>query len=170
MFLARGGCSIYGFVRQYVKGIYYQGVERKVEDVIAAYGVKKAFIMLGQNDLRQFSVEENLANYATLIERIREQSPDLEIYIQTCTPEWRSNGSSNAQNEKIFEFNEKLKTFCEENDMQLVDIAPYILDHTNMMSSEYMNGDEIHINEAGCYSWMQALRAYAKLQTLKGVQ
>ena len=168
VFLARGGCSIHGFIREHVKGIYYQGVERKVEDVIAAYGVNKAFIMLGQNDLRQFSVDENLANYAVLIERIREQSPDLEIYIQTCTPEWRSNGANNSQNEKIYEFNEKLKTFCEENDMYLIDIAPYIIDHTGMMSQKYMNNDEIHLNEAGCVEWMRVLRAYAKLQTLKG--
>lgn len=170
VFLARGGCSIHGFIREHVKGIYYQGVERKVEDVIAAYGVKKAFIMLGQNDLRQFSVEENLANYATLIERIREQSPDLEIYIQTCTPEWRKNGGNNSQNEKIYEFNEQLKTFCEENNMYLIDVAPYIIDHTGMMSQEYMNNDEIHLNEAGCLEWMRVLRAYAKLQTLKGVE
>lgn len=168
VFLARGGCSIHGFIREHVKGIYYQGVECKVEDVIAAYGVSKAFIMLGQNDLRQFSVEDNLKNYATLIERIREQSPDLEIYIQTCTPEWRKNGANNDQNKKIYEFNEQLKTFCEENGMYLIDIAPYIIDHTGMMSSEYMNNDEIHLNEAGCIEWMRVLRAYAKLQTLKG--
>ena len=168
VFLARGGCSIHGFIRQHVKGIYYQGVESKLEDVIAAYGVNKAFIMLGQNDLRQFSVEENLANYATLIERIREKSPDLEIYIQTCTPEWRKNGANNSQNEKIFAFNEELKDFCAENDMYLIDIAPYIVDHTDMMSTDYMNNDEIHLNEAGCIEWMRVLRAYAKLQTLKG--
>lgn len=168
VFLARGGCSIHGFIREHVKGIYYQGVECKVEDVIAAYGVNKAFIMLGQNDLRQFSVEENLENYATLIERIRAQSPDLEIYIQTCTPEWRANGANNSQNEKIYAFNEQLKTFCEENGMHLIDIAPYIIDHTDMMSQEYMNNDEIHLNEAGCLEWMRVLRAYAKLQTLKG--
>ena len=161
-FVARGGCSIVGFVLN-SKGIYYQGVERRVEDVIAAYGVKKAFIMLGQNDLRQLPVEENLKNYSILIDRIREKSPDLEIYIQSCTPEWRKNGARNTQNEIIFEFNERLKDFCVEKDLHFVDIAPYIIDHTNMMSSEYMNGDEIHINEAGCRSWMQALRAYAML-------
>lgn len=168
VFLARGGCSIQGFVREYVKGIMYQGVESRVEDVIAAYGVKKAFIMLGQNDLRQYSVEENLANYTILIERIREKSPDLEIYIQTCTPEWRKNGANNDQNKKIYEFNAQLETFCEENGMYLIDIAPYIIDHTGMMSTKYMNNDEIHLNEAGCLEWMRVLRAYAKLQTLKG--
>lgn len=168
VFLARGGCSIHGFIREHVKGIYYQGVESKLEDVIPKYEVNKAFIMLGQNDLRQFSVEENLANYATLIERIREQSPDLKIYIQTCTPEWRKNGGNNDQNEKIYEFNAKLVAFCEQYDMELIDIAPYIIDHTGMMSQDYMNADEIHLNEAGCLEWMRALRAYAKLETLKG--
>ena len=168
-FIARGGCSIVGFVLN-SKGIIYQGVESRVEDVIAAYGVKKAYIMLGQNDLRQLPVEQDLENYGILIERIREKSPDLEIFIQSCTPEWRKNGGNNAQNQKIFEFNEQLKIFCEENNMHYVDIAPYIIDHTNMMPTEYMNGDEIHINAAGCISRMRALRAYAKLQILKGEQ
>lgn len=167
LFLVRGGCSINGFVRKY-KLIYYQGVETCVEDALALAGVNKVFIMLGQNDLSYMTIEDTMANYATMVDRIREKSPDIEIYLQSCIPEWFKNGAGNEKNEKIDEFNVQLKAYCEENDVHFVDLAPYAEDHENKMPTPYSMDYGIHMNEVGCIEWMRVLRAYAKLQTLKG--
>jgi predicted small lipoprotein YifL len=167
LFLVRGGCSINGFVRKY-KLIYYQGVETPVEDALALAGVNKVFIMLGQNDLSYMTIEDTMANYKTMVDRIREKSPDIQIYLQSCVPEWFKNGANNEKNEKIDEFNVQLEAYCAENDIYFVDLAPYAEDHANMMPTPYSMDYGIHLNEAGCVEWMRVLRAYAKLQTLKG--
>lgn len=168
LFLVRGGTSINGFVRQY-KLIYYQGVEMLLENAVAQAGVKKLFIMLGQNDLSYMTIEDTMANWAILVERLREKSPDLEIYIESCIPEWRDNGADNSKNETIAECNRQLEAFCYENDVYFWDIWPYAVDHEDKMPTTYLSpdGSNIHMNEEGCYSWMQALRAYAILEELR---
>lgn len=167
LFLVRGGISINGLVNKF-KLIYYQGKEMCLEDALAAAGVKKVFIMLGQNDLSYMTIEDTMANWGILVERIRENSPDIEIYIQSCIPEWEKNRARNDKNEKIDEANTELKVFCEENDCHFIDLAPYAEDHENKMPTCYSLDESIHMNYDGCYAWMQVLRAYAVLQNLEG--
>ncbi|MGN0978643.1 MAG: GDSL-type esterase/lipase family protein [Faecousia sp.] len=167
LFLVRGGTSLNGFVLNY-KNIYYQGIEMKLDDAIAASGVKKAFFMMGQNDLGYKTIEETMENWTILLGRILEKSPDVEIYIQSLVPEWIADNGSNAKNVKIDQYNEELKVYCRENGYHFVDIAPYIEDHANKMASVYSMDQSIHINYDGTAVWMQALKAYALLEELKG--
>lgn len=166
-FLVRGGSSLNGFVK-YFYNVYYRGKDTKLEDAIAASGVKKAFIMLGQNDITQ-SIEDIMDNWATLLSRIREKSPETEVYIQSCFPLWKRDTESNALNEKMALYNEELIRFAEENDCHYVDIAPYVTDHTSRMVTSY-HMDAYHLNADGCYVWMQALNVYAYTQILGGTE
>lgn len=167
LFLVRGGTSINGFVLNY-KNIYYKGVEMKLEDAVAASGVKKVFFMLGQNDLGYMTIEDTMANWTKLLERILEKSPDVEIYIQSLVPEWLEDTAGNAKNDKIDEYNQVLKAYCEEHGYYFVEIADYIEDHTNRMATVYSMDYSIHINYDGTAVWMDALKAYAREQQLKG--
>lgn len=167
LFLVRGGTSINGFVLNY-KNITYQGKEMHLDDAIAASGMKKAFFMLGQNDLGYMSIEDTMANWTKLLDRILEKSPEVEIYLQSLVPEWNENHLGAEKNEKIDQYNEALKIYCEENGYYFVDIAPYIEDHTNKMATIYSMDYGIHINYDGTAVWMDALKAYATLHELRG--
>ncbi len=167
LFLCRGGTSINGFVRNYKK-IYYKGAERALEDALADSGVKKAFIMLGQNDLGYMTVEQTIENWGNLLTRIRSKNPDLEIYIQSCIPEWKDDRESNSQNEKIDQHNILLETFAAENDCHFIDLGQYAEDHANKMPTQYSMDKGIHMNEEGCKMWIQVLQAYAEYLALKG--
>lgn len=167
VFLVRGGTSINGFVRNY-KNIYYKGKEMHLEDALAASGVKKAFILLGQNDLSYMTIESTMEKWELLIERIWEENPDLEIYLLSCIPEWEEDSASNEKNEKIDLYNIGLETFCDEKGCHFVDLAPYVEDHLNKMSTNYSLDKGIHMNYDGCYMWMQFLKGYAQLQDLQG--
>lgn len=167
LWLVRGGTSVNGFVRNY-KNIYYKGFEMNLDDAIAQSGVKKVFIMLGQNDLGYMTIEDTMDNWDKLLERILAQSPDVEIYIQSLTPEWKKDYENNSQNEKIDEYNALLKSYCEEHGYAFVEVAAYIEDHTNRMADIYSMDQSIHINYEGTDVWMGVLKAYAKLQELRG--
>lgn len=166
LFLVRGGTSLNGFVKRF-KNVYYQGVETYLEDAIAASGVKKVFFMMGQNDLSYLSIEETMENWEILLGRILEKSPGTEIYIQSLVPEWLEDNSSNAKNDKIDQYNEELKVFCQENGYYYVEIATYIEDHLNKMATIYSQDFGIHVNYDGTDIWMQALKNYALLHTLE---
>ena len=167
LFLARGGTSLNGLVLYY-KNIFYKGQEMKIEDAVAKSGVKKLFIMMGNNDVGYRSIEATMESWDIMLERIFAQSPDVEIYIQSCLYEWEELYSTNAKNQKIDQYNEELIRYCEENGYHYVDIHQYVEDHTNRMASIYSMDKGIHLNETGCIMWMQALNAYAQLQTIGG--
>ena len=167
LFLVRGGTSLNGFLLNY-KNIYYQGVEMRLEDAVAASGVKKVFFMMGQNDLGYKSIEDTMENWDILLGRILEKSPEAKIYIQSLVPEWNEDHSDNSKNEKIDLYNQVLWTYCQEKGYYFVDIAPFIEDHLNKMASVYSMDHSIHINYDGTGVWMQALKAFARLQELKG--
>lgn len=158
LYLARGGTSINGYIKQY-KEIFYKGEETHLGDAIADSGVERIFIMLGQNDLGYMSVEETLANYHILIDRIREKSPNLVIFLQTCTAEVAENG---AETDKLYEFNRRLVDFAEEYDLHLVDMAIYAEDHYGNLVPSYCADLGIHLNEKGCRVWAKVLSLYAE--------
>lgn len=166
-FLTRGGVSLNGFVRYY-KNLYWKGAETKIEDVVAASGVKKLFIMLGNNDLHYRTLEDTMESWEIMLGRILEKSPDVEIYIQSCAHEWTELNSKNTINDTINEYNKLLIQFCEDNGYHYVDVQQYFVDHTNRMAEEYSLDHEIHLGEEGCLMWMRALNAYAQLRLLGG--
>ena len=163
LFLVRGGTGLNGVVLNY-KPVYYKGREVRVEDALADAGCKKVFLMLGQNDLRYREIEDCMESWEILLASIREKNPGIEVHIQSVIPEWIHTLGSNANNEKIAEFNEKVKVFAAENDCRYVDIASYAVDHTGRMPSTYELDRSIHMNYDGCYAWIQVLKAYAFLQ------
>lgn len=166
-FLARGGISLNGFIQR-AKNVYYRGKELSPEDAIAQSGVKKAYIMLGQNDLSSKARTKVFENWVILLDRIREKSPDVEIYIQSCIPERSTEAADNSKNEHIYEYNRTLREFAKENGCKFIDLEYYIRDHVDKMPDGYSQGN-YHMNEAGCLAWMQVLRFYTQYENQGGI-
>lgn len=165
MFLTRGGTSLLG-IQNRTYNIYYQGQDIAIEDSVAASGRKKVFLMLGQNDLGYRTIEDTLASYETIIGRIREKSPDVEIYIQSLVHEWWEKGNSNSRNEKIDQYNIELEALAEELGCTYLDVKKYIEDHRGTMAAPYNMDYGIHVNEEGCTEWMHALLSYAYIEMM----
>lgn len=161
-FLARGGVSLNGFVKRF-KNIYYRGQEVFLEKAIADSGVKKVYFMLGQNDLSSKARTIVMDNWTELLSRIRELSPDVEIYLQSCIPEYARDSSVDEVNERIEQYNLTLREFARENDCHFIDLAYYVKDHFDRMPEIYSQGN-YHMNEAGCLNWMKILRFYAQYE------
>lgn len=169
LFLARGGAGIYGFTEHFFN-VLYKGQERSIEDAIAESGVKRVFIMLGQNDLGYRTVDEVLESWDVLVEHIRKKSPDIEIYIQSVVPEWQGDSGISSRNDKIREHNRRMREHVEELDCEYVDIYSYIEDSMGGMATDYNMDSLIHLNPEGCKVWMQALNAYAYWRDLEGAE
>lgn len=165
MFLTRGGTSLLGIENGHYN-IYYQGQDMDIEESVALSGRGKVFLMLGQNDLGYRTIEETLGSYENIINRICEKSPNVEIYIQSLVHEWWETGADNSRNEKIDLYNAALEPFAEEMGCNYLDIKIYIEDHLGTMAAPYNMDYGIHVNEAGCTEWMQALLSYAHIEMM----
>ena len=98
------------------------------------------------------------------VQAVREQNPDLEIYLQSCVAEWQPTFGDGKKNQTIRQYNTRLKTYAQEHGCHFVDIAPYAEDHIGAMATPYSMDRTIHLNEDGCVAWMKALAAYANWQ------
>ncbi len=167
LFLARGGTSLNGFVQR-SKNICYQGIEMNLEDAIAASEVERMYILIGSNDLasdaqRVFFME----NWDTMLGRIREKCPDVEIVMISNIPQYADEEGQGSffrnYNTNVAEYNEKMRQYAAENNCMYLDLCCYIQDHCGRMAKEY-NLDGYHLNEPGYHIWMKVLRYYAQYE------
>jgi len=145
--------------------IFFQGRNLSPEDAVAAAQVNKVFVMLGFNDIALWGVEGTLERWDIFLGRILEKSPDVDIYIQSCTPVHYYGAYPGYDNDLFDRYNEALEAYCQENGYHFVNIAPYFKDFTNSMATVYSNDRFVHMTFDGTAVWERVLKAYAAEQT-----
>ncbi|MBR0507820.1 MAG: hypothetical protein IJJ86_04350 [Clostridia bacterium] len=128
---------------------------------IRKYGAKKVFILLGMNDLDYRRWEDVEENFRTLIDRIRDACPDVEIVIESILPVTK--GYSRKIQIPIAQwngFNEVLKGVCEEKNVAFLSFSDQLMDEEGYLLAEYADGG-YHLNADGNAVWVRALRLYA---------
>lgn len=160
-FLVQGsygvGNAIYDVLPTTYRGVEYQDLEK----AIAATGAKKLFIMMGMNDIGLYGVDGTIENWGTLLGLIRNESPDIEIYIQSMTPIWSGGEIGGLNNANVNAYNVKLRHFAEENGCYFVDIAPFMRDATGGLATEFCSDNYVHLTDNGVSVWVSVLKAYA---------
>ncbi|MBQ6264371.1 MAG: hypothetical protein IJK60_02875 [Clostridia bacterium] len=138
----------------------YQGETVLVEDGVKKIGAKRAFIMLGMNDFCLFPFDEDIENAETLINRIIENNPEIEIYVQSVTPIIASKEHGKFTNENVDEFNACLIKMCKENGWNYIDINQNLKDENNCLNDDYCSDPEsqgIHLKQEACEIWVNYL-------------
>ena len=170
--LARNGTSLCGLVNRF-KNIYYQACEMNLEDAIAKSQVDRMYILLGANDI---ACEPNrlayFDNWDTMLARLRDKTPDLEIVVISNTPKCKTTKNSVGNkfakyNAMVKEDNAKLEQYCSEHGCQYLNLAYYIEDHEGNMALEY-NLDGDHMNDVGYLQWIKLMRLYAEYELAGG--
>lgn len=158
-FLTAGSYSVYHAVNNSMF-VSYRGQQMSPEDALAACGAKKVFILLGMNDIGRSDVgiDKTIANWAVLLQRIREKNPDIQIYIQSGTPIHASRDSGLLSNDNMNTYNEKLKTFAAQNGCQFIDIATVMKDANGDLKDAYCSDAYVHLSDEGCAAWVSVLR------------
>ena len=135
------------------------GVPMRAKDAIKKSGARYAFICMGTNDLVGNSgAERAYENYQDYIAQIREENPDIIIFIESCTP---SRPGSNVNNAKIMTFNSYMKDYCDENeDIYYIDIASPMSDEEGFLISGYASDGSVHLSNKAYSVWADTVRAY----------
>lgn len=136
----------------------WRGGSYTIEDIVAASGAKKLFIQLGMNDVALVGPEHSMEYWEIVLPRIREQSPDVQIFIQAGTPIYRESGR--LTNVNMDAYNELLKTFAEENGCFFIDIATPFKDENDYLMQKYCYDNYCHLNVEACEIWVRTLKDY----------
>ena len=158
-FLTRGSYSVAHAVEDTML-LTYQGKDMSVEDAIAATGATKVFLMLGMNDIGLYGIDTTIENWGKLIDRIRDGCPGVTIYIQSMTPIWTGGEKGDLNNTNMDLYNEKLEAFADSNNVDFIDVAPYMKDSTGGIATRYCSDEYVHVTDLGAAAWIRVLKAY----------
>jgi lysophospholipase L1-like esterase len=158
-FLTRGSYSVAHAVMDTML-LTYQGKDMAIEEAIKATGAKKVFLMMGMNDIGLYGIDATISNWGKMIERIRSNCPDVTVYIQSMTPIWTGGEKGDLNNTNMDLYNSKLKTFAAENDIEFIDVAPYMKDSTGGIATRYCSDQYVHVTDLGAAAWIRVLKAY----------
>lgn len=140
------------------------GVEKRLEQVTSGHP-KKIFLLIGINDVsHNHSVAELGRRYAALVKKIREQSPDTKLYLQSVMP---INSKANRYKsltgkEKVIKgFNREIERIAGEEGAVYIDLWPALSDATGNLKREYTN-DGLHLTGSGYKAWTNAIRSFVE--------
>jgi len=119
----------------------------------------KVFLMIGINDLYQ-GIDPGLVikNITTILDDIKEESPQTSIYCQSILPVNEVNLLSfDNINSKVYRLNNSLRDFCTKNKISFIDIHPDFLNHKGQMDEKYTY-DGVHLTEQGYLHWYELIK------------
>ncbi len=134
------------------------GVMARIEEVTAGRPAK-VFLLIGTNDLAHGeSVADVHAKIAAILDTIRQQTPETEVYLQSVLPVYgRDDG--NEHNERILALNERLADLGARDGVTYVDLASAMRDDRGKLQSA-LSTDGLHLNGKGYYLWYSVIRKY----------
>lgn len=109
---------------------------------------QKVFLMVGLNDLlTETPIASILANYETIIIKLKSDSPNSKFYIMSILP---VSMNENNINDRITRLNKKTRDVCLKNDCTFVDLH-FLFQSTDGRLNPKLTTDGIHLNADGYF-------------------
>ena len=124
------------------------------------------FINIGTNDIDRldddYTYEDMMDNYRTIIETIWESAPNCVIYMMAyypCTNYESTGGTITRTLEQINEANEYVEALAAELGCNYIDVSDVLKDDDGYLKEEYA-ADSIHLTDEAYYAIYEELKPY----------
>lgn len=146
-----------------ISGDVCTGVLDRLNSIVAGQP-SKIFLMIGINDLaRGTSADSILFKTEQIIDKIKSDSPNTSIYIQSILPVNESFGMFNGhtQHKNIIKpLNERLECLADKKSVRFVDLySHFIRPGTHSLDTKYTN-DGLHLMGEGYLKWIELIKPY----------
>lgn len=125
---------------------------------------RKIFLMIGINDVSHHQTSDFIVSkIADIIEKIKEDSPKTQVYIQSLLPINESIGiytRLNGRGKQVPEINSKLKQLAANWNLTYIDLFPLFVEPGTYSLKQSLTGDGLHISEKGYEIWRKELKKY----------
>ncbi len=144
----------------------YNGQKMLLRESVPLTGAKKMYIMLGMNDIAVYGISGAVANLVTLVNAIRANAPDIQVFIQSMTPTTSTSYLCRQKHtiENIVSYNKALLQTCLDNGWYFVNVASVMYDEYGYLRMDYCSDPGnmgIHFSNAGCAAWVEYLYTHA---------
>ena len=143
------------------KTVKLDNQEYSVNDALGMRQFGKVYIMLGVNELGWTYPQVFVDQYGDLIDRIKETSPDADIFVQSILPVTaaRSAKGDHVNNDRIAEYNAMLKDLCREKGAAYLNVQEAVEDENGCLPADATT-DGVHLNKTYCLKWLDYLKTH----------
>jgi lysophospholipase L1-like esterase len=122
---------------------------------------KKAYILLGTNELGWVNTALFKEKYGEIIDKLKNANPNAEIYIQSILPTSEELNKSDDvfNNDNIEKFNRMLKELAYEKSVYYLNVAEALTDTEGYLFSD-ASSDGIHLSKKYCLIWLEYLSTH----------
>lgn len=125
-------------------------------DAIYPLRPRQLFLLIGINDLNMGRrPEQTLANYALILDRLREHLPSTRVFVQSVLPvgaSWKL-----ARNRNVIALNRRIEALARERGLAFIDLHPHFCNAGGELRAELSN-DGIHLGPGGYAEWCARIR------------
>ena len=122
----------------------------------------KIFIMIGVNDIRHNVADSTIAkNYYKIIKKIKTNSPNTKIYVQSVLPVNNDIGKPKTTNEKVNKLNNIIKEIAASFEVPYIDINSKLQNSAGQLDAKYSE-DGLHINGNAYLVWKSVVKEYVE--------
>lgn len=138
-----------------------------LENRVYKYNSTKVFLLIGINDLKNgISNDEVLNNIEIIIKKIKENSKDTIIYVESLYPVSDEKDKKNIKkivpktdNNEIKETNKKLNELCKKYNIKYINVYDKLLNDKGSLKKDYTT-DGLHLNDLGYFKVTKVLEKY----------
>lgn len=139
------------------------GLLDRLHQILPAHP-EKLFLMIGVNDLSHQLTPDSVVTLITrVIDRIRTDSPDTRLYVQSLLPINESvciYKTMIGKTELIPEINTKLQAIAKARKVTFINLFPLFTEKGTSVLRPELTGDGLHLTEDGYAIWSKALKRY----------
>lgn len=134
------------------------GVLERIQNVIDLRP-SKIFLMVGVNDLyKGRSIDSIAENYNSILEKLQNELPTTEIFIESVLPVNEKLLVSNVTNKDVLIVNNKIKELASDYGMTYIDIHSMLVREKGL-STEFTS-DGLHPNGKAYSVWVDSIEKY----------
>lgn len=173
-FLARVSCSAKAAISKNAltehAGIMpiYNGQVQYIEDSVSQLpNITKMFICYGMNDLTGSTPSQFVSDMQTLIARITDRTPGLQVYVISIPCIMGDVNTGRLNNQSIQTANLLLQDACTQNGWGFINISEHLMGANNAIRPEYSADNYVHENSRAYKVWNNVLKDYAFMEITK---
>lgn len=132
------------------------------DDIKTQQGVANIYILFGANALLAQSDEAFLKYYGDLLDLLREQFPDVPVYVQSLTPTTLAYGQKRPAlaRDHLRSVNEAVAQLAVSRSMYYVDLWEVLADEEGYLRAD-LSGDGLHLHDGSKYRpWLDYLATH----------
>ena len=110
-----------------------------VETAVEKLNIDRVYFMLGYNDILSSGIDKTLANYKTLISRIKTKKPNTKFYIINVSYMYEGTETKEINNTYLRSFNNKLSLNSNSLGANIINYAHALIEKNGYLKDEYSN-------------------------------